>query len=753
MGEQAVVYVEIDVDFCALNYGVAPCQAVLGVTGDDRCYNTLKTCQDRLNFSNDPVTLRFAQDAAYLPPEIEAIPSIMSVSFSPAVISLGKDLGQRATLNVTFRDHPHDDTGEGFDPYRALRDYDAFSTGSFWGKFRARQPYLKGRSLRLIRGYVGQTLAEMETRHYVIEAFNGPTPQGGYSIEAKDILKLADGDRAQAPIVSNGFLVAGISAAALSATLSPSGIGNVEYPASGHVAIGGEEIVSFTRSGDVLTIVRAQLGTTAAAHDAQDRVQLCLTYAGDDPADIISDLLTNYAGIDAAYIPLTQWQTETGTFLQRVYTATIAEATDVKKLVSELIEQAALAMWWDDEAQLIRLKVLRAISTDAQTFDETNTLAGTLRTKEQPGQRASQIWTWYGQRNPLRPIDEPDNYRSTLATVNLQAETDEGQAAITKIFARWIPAFGRDTAERLNDILLGRFQVPPRQFQFEVMRDTVDAPMLGGGYQVAGWSIQDEAGRPATAPIQVTRLNALSDRYTVEAEEMLFEQLDPADLIDRTIIIDSNVNSVNFRTLHDSIYPAPVALESPSISVTCIIETGVIVGSDNTSGPAFDVGTWPAGVNLLLQIRGRIQGAGGAGGVSDGNGGDGGTALYSRQAIVVEIDPAAEIWGGGGGGGGGEKSDQTAGGGGGAGQVPGAGGVADGPGEAGTTEAGGGGGLVETEDGNAFGGDGGDPAQAGDGGFFIAFPTVGGAAGTAIDGLSFLTIVDGPGDRRGAEIN
>ena len=33
----------------------------LSVTGDDRCFNTIRTCQDRVNFANDPVTLRFAQ--------------------------------------------------------------------------------------------------------------------------------------------------------------------------------------------------------------------------------------------------------------------------------------------------------------------------------------------------------------------------------------------------------------------------------------------------------------------------------------------------------------------------------------------------------------------------------------------------------------------------------------------------------------------------------------------------------------------
>lgn len=755
-------------DFRIHSIGIGRLATASDATGTAKCFNSLKTCQDRVNFLNAPVTLRFAEDTSYLPDDIEAFPMITSVSFQPATISLGKDLGQRATLTIGFRDRPHSDTGPGFDKYYAERDYNPFTQGSFWGKFRARQPYLKGRPLRLIRGYLGDALEDMETRHYIIESFNGPTPKGEYTLVAKDVLKLVDGDRAQAPLVSNGFLVADITNVATTATLSPSGVGNLEYPASGYVAIGGEEIMSFTRSNDTLTLTRGQLGTVGTAHEAQDRVQLVLRYDGEDPADIIYDLFTNYAAIPASYINLSEWQTETGSFLQRLYGAAIPEPTDVSKLVSELIQEAALSMWWDDEAQLIRLRVLRAITTDAATYDDDNILEGTLTVTEQPNQRASQIWTYYGVKNSLKPLDEADNFRSTLATVNLQAETDEGQAAIVKIFSRWIPAFGRDTAGRLNDIQLGRFQVPPRRFQFEIFRTNIE-PILGNGYQVGAYSIQDEFGAPALAPIQITRLNPLSDRFSIEAEEMLFETLDPADLTNRTIIIDSDINNVNLRNLHDALYPEPVAFESPSINLTCIVQAGVIVGSAFNTLIAFDVGTWPGGVNILLRVEGGIHGAGGAGGNggqnnsggSEGTSGQpGGTALYTRYPIILELDEGtARVWGGGGGGAGGKgrsfSGGSGGGGGGGAGQVPGAGGVpldddfGPSPGSPGTLAAGGAagaGGNGSSHDGGA----GGNPGQAG--ALSGSFSAVGGAAGVAIDGISFVTKI-GTGNIAGAEVN
>lgn len=711
-------------------------------------------------------TYRFAKQADYLPRDIEAIPSIVDVSFTSPRISLGENLGERATLEISFKDHRHILAAEDFD------------SGTFWGKWRARYGLkLRGRSIRWILGILGEDLVDMDTRHFVIEATDGPTQSGKYSIVAKDVLKLADSDRAQAPTLSNGFLVSDITDIATTATLSPSGIGDAEYPSSGYVCIGGNEVCYFTRSGNVLTFqegspptsTRGDLGTTAQSHSSGDRVQVVLRYSGADPADIIYDLLTTYAGVPTAYIPLTTWQTETDSYLQRLYTTTITEPVGVRDLISELIEQAALAMWWDPLEQLIRLQVLRSISTSAATFTESDILEGTLQVSEQPDTRVSQVWTYFGPRDPTKPLDEKDNYRSVAVTADLEAETDYGGQAIRKIFSRWIPFGGLSVAERLNDIILGRFKDPPRKFSFETYRFGASIPALGGGYQLEATPIQTITGAADSAPIQVTRLTPMADRYRVEAEEMLFESIDPADLVNRTIIIDSSTNDVNLRTLHDSIYPAPTGVESPAITVTCYIEENVIVGSTDSASPAFDVGSWPGSIVVTVYVRGRIQGKGGDGGGASKTSGEmnpgenGGTALYTRYAIdLILNEGSGEIWGGGGGGAGGrikDSSKQAGSGGGGAGQVPGSGGPegnGDNPihiGEDGTTEVGGAGGSPTTSEAQS-GGDGGDPAVAGEdrggGSFGVIVP--GGGPGDAIDGVSYITKT-GAGDIVGDEVN
>jgi hypothetical protein len=655
-------------------------------------------------------TFRFTYPCDYLPTDIEAIPSLKSCSFTPASISLGKDLGTRASLACSFEDHRHILNGE------------PFIQGSFWGKWRARYGMkLQSLPLRWIQGLEGQALAEMETRHFVIESTNGPTPKAEYTITAKDILKLADGDRAQAPLPSNGFIVGDLSAVATSATLSPSGIGNAEYPASGYVAIGGAECMSFTRAGDVLTLTRGQLGTVAVAHDAGSRAQLILRYVGEDPADIIYDLLTTYAGIDPACIPLSSWQIETANYLQQNYSANIAEPTDVNKLVAELIEQAALVVWWEPLTQLIRLQVLRGIPTTAAVFDHDNTMEGTLAISEQPGTRLSQVFVYFGQRTPLEPMDQEKSFRSSVLNIDGDAEVDYRQSVIKKIYSRWIPFGARTVAIRLGDLLLGRFRDPPRRVQFSLFRHGAENPELGGGYRLKSWCIQDATGLPADAPIQITRLNPMSDRYDIEAEEMLFQNLDPGDLVNRVIIIDSAINNVNLRDLHDAIYPDPITGGSPAENLRCIIEANVIVGSNEPILRAFDVGNWPVGYPVSIEIYGRIQGAGGDGGEGmeggEASGEAGGTAFYTRFGVDLTIFDGGEVWGGGGGGGGlfaDTDPPISLGGGGGAGTSPGDGGAgSSGSGEAGTPEQGGAGAAGPL---GKSGGDGGDPGEAGEAG-------------------------------------
>lgn len=931
-----------------------PIRASALFTGTKKCFNTIKTCQDRENFTNSPVTLLFAvptDDLKSLPSHLENIPSVKSIQFDPAVVSLGQNLGQRATLTITFDDHRHSDAGVGFDKYYSERGYDSYSQGTFWGKFRARQPFVRGRPLRWT--ITNTDLDIQETRHFIIDSITGPDNNGVFKIIAKDLLKLADGDRALAPIVSEGFLVSDITNVATTLTLSPTGIATT-YPNSGYANIGGSEIVSYTHSGidtftklllhcdgadasttftdassfahgsatvngnaqvdtaqskfggasalfdgtgdyltfadhadwdfeavdftvdwwerrdsssgtrtsiardtssafspfifgysdtanlllyitsngsswdianainmgaidlnvwhhfaivrkgevfyvfrdgvlqstffsdktilassnplsigvsqstgyfsgwldeiriskgvarwtspftpptiayaassDVMTIVRGQLGTTANSHNTQDRVQHCLRYSGTGPEDIIFDLLHNFANAEVEFLPLEDWANEISSYLNRVYTATIAQPTAVNMLISELIEQAGLSMWWDDRNQEIGLLVLRGLIYTNYFFDDNNIVAETLQVTEQPDKRLSQVHTYFGQINPITSLTDKANYRSVSKIFDANSEIDYGSAAIKEIFSRWIPNLGRSVADRLGQILLSRFKDPPRKIAFSLLRSSIPEIVLANGYQVSSWPLQQDTGEQAVVNVQVTRMRPNPDLIELETEEVLFPVTAAEDLTVRNIIVDANSLNINLREAHDLIYPPPTA----GITVILTINSGVNLGSVNDTLFSLTIGTWPSGVDIIVNIIGRVQGKGGGGsGYPSGlEGQAGGPAIHTRYAIKLAC--SGQIYGGGGGGGLASYNDGSNGyywgGGGGAGFNVGKGGpsgLAAGttPGADGTTEAGGAG--------FGYGGAGGGPGAPG--GTGLVGGTAGGPAGAAIDGVSFCT--------------
>lgn len=530
-------------------------------------------------------SLRFAEAANYRPQDIEAIASIQEVSVTPSRIKPGEDLGSRATVRVSFKDHPHTDTGPGLDPYYADRAYDPYEQGTFWSKFRARQPYLRGESLTLYRGFTGQSLGEMESSLFVVESFDGPTIDGVYTVIAHDPLKMLDGDRAQCPRINRGRLSADLTNSATSFTIIPSGQGNLEYEASGWINLAGKEVVSFTRSGDTFTIVRGQLGTAATTHKSGDRVQQVARFDSLDPADIIYQLMTEYADVPADWIPLDDWLAETGGYLQRVFDSTIAEPTAVSKLVAELMENAGLSIWWDELGRKVRLRVLRPITTDSEVIDERLMVKNSIGIREQPDKRFTEVWIHFGQVSPLGG-ETVDNYPAVSVTTNLEAEYNYGSEKIKKIYSRWIARGGRTAADRVCQNVLSRFVTPPRLFTYSLMRGAQNDPVLGGGYIVSHRSLQDATGAPVQEPVQIVSLKRGPAQFEVTAEG--FSYSIDEDLGDRQVTITADMFGVNLKSLHDDSYPAP----NPGDTVTCIVEAQARVGG-TSSLPAFSIGTWP----------------------------------------------------------------------------------------------------------------------------------------------------------------
>lgn len=790
-GRRPFTVVEIELDYCSLAYGGAPCTAAIGVTGAVKCYNTRATCQDAANFDGgaqppNRKTYRFCTNSADFPRDLDAIPIVDSVKITPAKLAIGSGIGERGSVSIVLRDGQHNDVG--IDKYVAERTYNPLEQGTLLGRLLARNRYFLGRPVRVWRGYLTEgpagepvfDFANAEKRTYFMEKAEGPA-NGRVTITAKDILKLADDERSVAPIPSAGRLLAGITSVDGSATLTPAGVGDgvdsygrPYYGASGKLRI-NSEIISYTRVGDALTLTaRGQDFTTAAAHSTDDAVQECLVITGQALHEIVHTLLTTYAQIDPAFIDLPAWQDETDTYTSgRLYSAVISEPVGVNKLVNELCEQGPAYFWWDDVAELINYRALRPASSAAVTLtDASSFLKGTVKVQTKLDQRASEVLFYFGLRNPTEPIDQASNYRvAVLRSGSSAAQNKYGQNRTKIIYSRWLDAASRTFVEQVCDALLQRYDEAPRQIDFTTAAK--DAALLTGDlFRASTMRLQGVDGAPEQVTFQVLqRGGSDSEQYTYSALE---ERYSPDATTGERVISLSAAEylDTNLQTVHDQQYTPPTG----PVTVTFIVEDGTILGASSAAIPGLDVGDWPPGSDITVVLKGRAQGKGGGGGKgADGYGPaiagtPGGVAIKARFPLTIDASAGTpEIFAGGGGGGGGgagpspgfplPPADAGGGGGGGAGSQPGRGG----PGGVGgadngtdgsdaTTETYGPGGPGGPSDGGA-GGRGGGHGEAGVAGENkVSAGAPGGDPGAAIDGLSYITFI-GTADIRGAQVN
>lgn len=741
-----------------------------------------RTCQDTANFAPASLVLRFCR--AGLPAEwtlsgvpVVVIPSLSSVSITPAEVHPGVDIGLRESLAVSIGDHPHSDAG--LDKYIADRDYNPFTRGTLWGKLRARLGSLEGRPLRMRRGFVGQDLADMPVWTYVISALTDQAD--AVRILAKDPLSLADPKNAKAPLAAQAKLAADVNDSQTTATLSPSGIGDVEFGASGKCVLGGNEVCSYTRSADTLTIARGQDFTDAAAHDEGDTVQPVLIFTNARPSTILYSLLVDFTpGFDPAWITLAEWEAELSTYYPDfLYSAQIAKPESVQTLINELIEQTALIVWWDSLAAKLRLRALRAVDA-ADLLDENRYVADTFHVTEQPNLRASQVWLYIGLRNPVERLEEK-NFAVCLATISEEAEGGPAplypQSAIKTIFSRWIPAGLVTAAESLNNSLLDRFVDAPRKFELRLPPDMPNTPSLGDTRSTRAWMLQDASGAQVEIGCDVVSVQLADEGTNVALQE---SGAGLAASPEKTIAIAEDIFlGLNLRDYYDNFFASVDDYDT----ITFIVLDEVLI----TAAPRYDTddlppftpapallcleADWPehAIVKLILQPGSKVAGRGGFG--FEGVGGDGGAGIKATRAL--EIDNGGIIGGGGGGGGAAHVNEDGSlkygYGGGGACNGPGGGNsfledghIVAGPGvfdvagqgqNANETDGGAGG---NGPSGFSHGGKGGDLGDNGTTGSTTGgtgpFTYAGGTAGPAVDGDSFVTWINA-GDIRGSQIN
>jgi hypothetical protein len=654
-GRIPTVFVELDMDFCSLRSGIGACMATQ--TGDAKCYNTYSTCNDTAHFDKITKTYLFSEQNADLPIGLSTIPLLKSVNFASQEITPGKGLGVRGSVTAKFLDAPFPDTE--IDPYWSERTYDTINSGTFWGKFKARNPYYENRVLRVRRGYLTAVFdwGNFVDSVYVIDRLDGISKNDDVTVAAKDILKLADDKKALFPRPFVGQLSADINTSATSITLAPAGIG-ITYSYDGKVSISGE-VMSFTRSGDVLTVTRAQSNTIAAAHTTGDTVQQVGIFTNEKIHDVIYTLLTN-AGINCSlYVDYSDWNTEATDYLAGVWSAEITEPTGINTLLGELTEQGLCRIWWDELDQQIKFRAVKQLPSGLSTLtDSSNFLTKSIDVKTDTAQRLSTVLVYFAQKKPTEKLDDLKNYELRVATSDTDASgaLKYGTNPIKKIFSRWFKKTSLGRVNALSDSLLKTYLNPPRIIEFNL------TPALqlkvGDLFYANTRKIQGLTGANINVPMEVVYAQP-TDKDDIKYKA---QEVSTAIPLSNTYTIyisdDEDVNLYDY-------FVDEFGVPEEGITVNFVVLAGSLITGSTTANYALtNPDTWPSDCTLTLEIEvgAVVAGLGGKGGdgasiftgysTPSSAGTKGGNSILVESALSITNFGTIGTGGGGGGGGG-----------------------------------------------------------------------------------------------------
>lgn len=531
---EPIQYVELDIDYCTLSYGVGSCTAILGTTGELKCFNTFKTCQDKTNFSKGTKTLRFINNRPNLPKGFLAYPCLKEggvSAFSSTVNIAGgnskmSSFGKRATVEVNLHDFIDSDIY--LDKYQKERisgaaqssgiGYTPRDRGTFFSRLKSRFPYYAGRPLRVIDGYIQSngTISVAQTRHFICTNMSGPDSDGSVTISGKDILTLADDKKAVAPFTSRGTLDVDITEeAGQTFKVLPEGIG-VEYKTSGLAKI-GSELVRYTRSSDTITLSgRGLYGTTAGTHSDGDTFQEALEIVRQRVDTVIYDLLVTYAKVDPAFCPTTEWEAEITRWMSSVKLDTvISTPTGVQQLIGELAD-LGLSIWWDEVNQKIGLQVSHPFTdeevgsiTDRDNIKE-------ISQEDNDEERITQVRFYSKQSDPTVDYKTESNYDNISIIVDTDAEGENAynESSIRSIYCRWLNKGALATIRIICLRLLGRYNSAPKTFTVKL-----DAKDRGYGLtsvvSLDTYLLSDDTGASIPTQMQIYKVTESKSGHEV----------------------------------------------------------------------------------------------------------------------------------------------------------------------------------------------------------------------------------------------
>jgi hypothetical protein len=403
--------------------------------------------------------------------ESDPLPFLVSASTTPTELNVGGTgnsstaFGTRATLTFTLQDAPYDDSFS--DPYLSNRPYIATEQGTFLTKWLARNPYYINYVARIYDGYVGQTLAQMQVREYLLDTISNPDSNGIARCTAKDPLRLTDSSRNVFPPISSMTLKNAIAASGTITVYGTNEDLTQQILGTTYIAQVGDELLSYTGVTQVVLdeeytlngVTRGIAGTTAAAADAGETFQRVGYFNAQRLDTILSTLLftTSGANIDSNYYTLADWQNEIDTHASEFdnMTAYIVEPSSIQELVAQLADHCGFSLWWDDRAAKIKMRFIRPPDEVPKELNQDyHIVGGSFSVVDDHKRRVSRVSVSYNPFNPIN-IGKQTDFKNTYIQINATYELDEfyGEVKNKKHISQWLSTANqaaRTTTNTLN---------------------------------------------------------------------------------------------------------------------------------------------------------------------------------------------------------------------------------------------------------------------------------------------------------------
>lgn len=427
--------------------------------------------------------------------------------------------------------------------YEVREAFDPMTRGGMLRKLKARFPHYIGRGLRWYQGYLtdSPSLADFRRREYVMERFEGPDASGGVDIVSNDILRLLDDARAQAPAKSVGELAVALDDVSAHTQIDITTDEPTEYDlktgeTEDYVRI-GEEVYTYTGTTVIADGVRLT-GVTCAApspyttereeHDVGDLVQRCRYFRGTVP-EVFEEVMVDYAGMDAGFIPTDEWTEEANTWAPETIERLVTEPEGCKAMITEIIQQTLTwAVWFDEIDQEIKFRAIRPADVDddiPEITDASGIVAGSVQVMDLADKIINEVQVFFGQINPTGNRTDVENYRRGLldAAGDSQSANELGQLRIKQVFARWHPSSNSGVVDQFARRTVNARSKNLVEVQFKLERK--DENIRTAQFcDLTTLYLIDALGLPRTTSVQVLRVNSKGEEVTFKAREDFFRE-------------------------------------------------------------------------------------------------------------------------------------------------------------------------------------------------------------------------------------